>query len=592
MPDHPAIEAVLQSIEGTTTPLSEHDIQRALSQARESLKDPTEDENFGAWADVLAFTVCPVRSQVSPWGTYFGPMGSGTDKDGKTFYVPDISIVDRKVVDHWCTRARLATHPVLKARYADLAWDMCAVIPKARRDPEMARLAIDAYIVSVSLGIRSRRHGQFAAALRALDLAIMIRDADRIERARATLLQLHRQAVAERSSQAWIAFDRLIEEKNGGVTEAERQQLAEDLDGLMLHYSDTSNPRHFDPHLVESAAGRLIQYYRRLGRPDDVRRLHLAVGRAFEHFAGLGDAMLASAVLQTAINAYRDAGMPDESRRARILMEEKIGQSRAQMASFETEVQIPHEDIEAFLSVVVDDPGVTFVRIAAKFLPNRSQLEEEVQKTLEQAPLMARITQKIMADDHVAAQVGSVEDDPFGRLLRQATMHFELSAIWLNAALHRAIERHNLSFEHFAGWANRHGLYEDLTFVIEGIHAWLEGDNIKAVHVLVPQIEHGLRSIVAQLGKPVTKPHATVPGVGVAFGMGDILYSDELTQALGPDLTLHFLALYADPRGMNLRNRVAHGLIKPEATHTNVVELLIHTLLVFGAWREFAQSRR
>jgi lysyl-tRNA synthetase, class I len=303
--------------------------------------------------------------------------------------------------------------------------------------------------------------------------------------------------------------------------------------------------------------------------------------------------MLASAVLQTAVNAYRAAGLPDESRRARILMEEKIGESHAQMVSFETEIKIAHEDMEEFLkATVVDDPGVTLVRIAADFLPDRRKLEEEVQKTLEQAPLMALIPQKIMSDDHVAAQVGSVEDDPFGRLVRQTTMHFGLSAIWLNAALHRAIERHNLTIEHFASWANRHRLYEDLTFVIEGVRAWIEGDDIKAVHVLVPQIELGLRSIVAQLGKPVTKPHATVPGVGVAIGMGDILYSEELTQALGPDLTLHFLALYADPRGMNLRNRVAHGLIKSEVVHTNVVELLIHTLLVFGAWKEFAEKRR
>ena len=74
--------------------------------------------------------------------------------------------------------------------------------------------------------------------------------------------------------------------------------------------------------------------------------------------------------------------------------------------------------------------------------------------------------------------------------------------------------------------------------------------------------------------------------------MGDILYSGELTDALGPDLTLYFLALYADPRGMNLRNRVAHGLIKPEVIDGHVVRLLIHTLLVFGVWKELAENRR
>ena len=62
-----------------------------------------------------------------------------------------------------------------------------------------------------------------------------------------------------------------------------------------------------------------------LGKGDDVKRLHAVVGRTFEHFAGLADPMLASTVLQTAVNAYRDAGLRDDSKRTRILMEEKIG---------------------------------------------------------------------------------------------------------------------------------------------------------------------------------------------------------------------------------------------------------------------------
>ena len=42
----------------------------------------------------------------------------------------------------------------------------------------------------------TERHDQFVAALRALDLAIMIHNAERIERARAVLLQLHREVMA------------------------------------------------------------------------------------------------------------------------------------------------------------------------------------------------------------------------------------------------------------------------------------------------------------------------------------------------------------------------------------------------------------
>lgn len=83
----------------------------------------------------------------------------------------------------------------------------------------------------------------------------------------------------------------------------------------------------------------------------------------------------------------------------------------------------------------------------------------------------------------------------------------------------------------------------------------------------MPQVERGLRGIVSSLGKPITKPHPTVQGAGVAINMGDILYSKDITELLGADLTLHLLALYADPRGFNLRNQLAHGLLAPAAIH-------------------------
>jgi lysyl-tRNA synthetase class 1 len=106
----------------------------------------------------------------------------------------------------------------------------------------------------------------------------------------------------------------------------------------------------------------------------------------------------------------------------------------------------------------------------------------------------------------------------------------------------------------------------------------------------VPQIEKGLRSIVAQLGRPTTRPHPRVNGASLALNMGDILNDEDVVKALGPNLVLHFLAIYADPRGRNLRNDLAHGLIDANAMNEFNSRLLIHTLLVMGAWKELARS--
>jgi hypothetical protein len=256
----------------------------------------------------------------------------------------------------------------------------------------------------------------------------------------------------------------------------------------------------------------LIRHYGRLEKHDDVKRLHKAVGESFEHFASMADPMLAAALLQTATDEYRNAGLKGERDRTRILMQQKIGAAGENLKSFERKIEIPRDDMEKFLDlIVVDDLATTFVRIAREFLLNRAQLEQQVQQTLKEAPLMAHIPQTIMADNHVAAKIGSVEDDPFGRVMHQTNFEFQFVRLWLAHAFRRLFEKHELVPEHFAGWANRHGLFEDMGLLLEGVRAWEREDQVKAAHVLVPQIERALRKLADDLGVPITRGHPVVP---------------------------------------------------------------------------------
>jgi lysyl-tRNA synthetase class 1 len=589
----PSVEDLIGKFDRGGAPIDELEVKAALAAARQALVNPSEAENLGAWAEVLAFALVGARHHSSPWNTYFGPIGSGTKENGEPFYSPDIAGTDVEVVAHWMERARIIKHPVLKARYADLAWDMSRAIGKTNPDPAMARIAIDAYLASLAANVRRDFHDEFEAAIRALDLAQMLRDTDRIDAARGALLQLHSKAVAKAQGLWWKAFDRLIDDKHARLTEQERDQLVADLEAVAARFSNASDPKVFDPHAAQSATERLIAHYNKLKKRDDTARLHEITARSFEHAASLADPMLASAFLQTAVSSYRDARLHDECKRVRVVMEEKIAASQAQMKTFTFETTITHDDREKFLAaVVVDDIGSTFARIASKFVESRKQLEEEVSKLMERAPLMAMIPHTVMAEKHVAAKVWSVEDDPFGRLIQQATQSMSLNDIWLMAALDRAIEVHGLTPHHFVGWAARSGLFGDLNLLMEGVTAWFAGDFVKTVHVLIPQVEVALRTIAAKLGKPTTKAHPKIPGVSVAVNMGDLLYSPEVTDALGADITLHLLTLYADPRGFNLRNDMAHGLITAGQMGNNVATRLIHTLLVLGIRDALADARK
>jgi hypothetical protein len=58
--------------------------------------------------------------------------------------------------------------------------------------------------------------------------------------------------------------------------------------------------------------------------------------------------MLAAALLQTATDEYRDAGLKEERDRTRILMQQKIGAAGENLQSFEHKIEITHDDMEKF----------------------------------------------------------------------------------------------------------------------------------------------------------------------------------------------------------------------------------------------------
>ena len=74
-------------------------------------------------------------------------------------------------------------------------------------------------------------------------------------------------------------------------------------------------------------------------------------------------------------------------------------------------------------------------------------------------------------------------------------------------------------------------------------------------------------------------------------GWARILYNDKVAEALGPDVTIHFQALFTDPRGMNLRNEIAHGLMDANGFHWHLGNLIVHSLLILGLWKEFGARR-
>jgi hypothetical protein len=96
--------------------------------------------------------------------------------------------------------------------------------------------------------------------------------------------------------------------------------------------------------------------------------------------------------------------------------------------------------------------------------------------------------------------------------------------------------------------------------------------------VLVPQIEHMLRSLAGQIGIPKTTSGGT-KGTMQARALGDLLSDKVLKDTMDEDIRLYLAAFLVDQRGLNLRNRVAHGLMELNQLDQSLSNRLLHVLL-------------
>jgi lysyl-tRNA synthetase class 1 len=145
-----AVSEVLSRFDTTQSPLGELEVADALRSAMNDLPAGDQSLRDGCFAESAAFRFTGNRrGKLSVWGTHFGPLGSGATDAGQPAYFPDVKDVDADIIAHWEKRSGEARHPVLRARYSDLVWDLKWHVMGDKPDPDFARRAISAYIETV-----------------------------------------------------------------------------------------------------------------------------------------------------------------------------------------------------------------------------------------------------------------------------------------------------------------------------------------------------------------------------------------------------------------------------------------------------------
>jgi Domain of unknown function (DUF4209) len=264
---------------------------------------------------------------------------------------------------------------------------------------------------------------------------------------------------------------------------------------------------------------------------------------------------------------------------------DRADDAAAEMKTTSVPVEIPADELEQWADRVAGETPMDALRhIAAAGLLKEAATRRSVEKMLKDAALLSVMPITLTGPGgFTEAKVGSLAEDPDGRAFMHAGQLFSWQSPFLNAAFQRAREKHRLTAEQIMAHVSACPFFaeERLPLVQRGVEAWLADDFVTTIHNLVPQIEAALRDCLASLGGSVLRPNQN--GGFYAITLGDVLSG--LKDKFPPDLRFHLRALFTDPRALNLRNHLAHGLMHPSAFHRGNGNLVMHSVLLIAMLR-------
>ncbi len=527
----------LQSLDDMTDIHGDNDVLAKIKKFCDRLSEDNKEIPEILKYEHLAFLFCEnSRDATEGTNTYFGPRAVFTDDKGQPIDFPCITQVTSSVIEHWKSRAESARHPIIKARFADLVWDLTNPATNQRPEHQFALIAIDTYMLIAAKKLLDSESITQIKLGRAYDLAKSINDHTRMEKVKQAILDFVESIPPEKHKFAWgRIYDQLLGAKNHKLTEADEKYIIDKIESVVKRITDPSDSKSMDAFAAENLSKRLVQYYRRKDLIKEANRITVQLGEAFISTAQVVEPLRASALYREAYNTYLDAGLKEEAYKIEQQMREIGKKSIGELTTITIPQKVGTDEFEKWIEEITEGSFIdTIARIALKFIERKSDAEHELKELEKYAPIMCHVTKSPI--DHTGrtiAEIGSNKDDIDGNIAHQLSFNIQHSIPWLHHALNRMFEKHNLNTSDILNYLYRSPAYEQSQSLLleKGINAYINKDMTAAAHILVPQIECSIRNIANLCGDPILKKNRY--GGHNLLTLGDLLRGPKIGNLLG-----------------------------------------------------------
>lgn len=298
--------------------------------------------------------------------------------------------------------------------------------------------------------------------------------------------------------------------------------------------------------------------------------------------------LIARARLEQLYHLYLQHGLKSEADRISTKLRELSKQAKSEFKEIKTLVEVPKDELKKYIEWLTDgDLNTVLMKVAVNYFPRKDEVIKQLQDLSKRAPLQFLFTHKIVdVDGRPIATIGPLEEDMDGHIVMQISQNMQISSFFLRETLDALIKKFNLTSAEVINYLYESPIFneERKEIFVKGIEAFLNGDFIVSLHILIPQIEAIIRNLAEKIGIPILKPSQS--GGFFYKTLDDLLREKRIIEVLDEDMCLYFRVLLTDPRGWNLRNDICHGISKFEHFNQMVADRIFHVLICLALVKE------
>ncbi|ATB45916.1 DUF4209 domain-containing protein [Corallococcus macrosporus] len=518
------------------------------SDLADALRRPTNpQEDDPASAAIIAFDYVlhagPRAQEREQWGE-FGPAVS---TQGHA-YPPPLKTIPDPTLSQWARLADTIKHPIVSSRLNDLLWTR-----KWKPKPhERARVAISSYL---DLG-KSDWHPILRAEClaRALELTLALNDQEGAARAVTQIISAAWEALAQEKPVPGVTL-RLIET----LTPASSMAPPADIDSLLQRAAQKYGA---DPHLFESIKDLEANWARKT--PDKAIRAARDKAERWRDVALASSGLQRHVFLQKALEVARQHGFRDLVATARAELQNMRPESLG-LHVHEFSVEFPQEALDWLLGHM--SGGADWRECLRRFGghgPPTDTPEENIataQKLMRDYPLQFMAERFVLdSEGRPIRRVSTPEEHLEAGVIDLETRQIHLWGHLAPLCLKSIFDKHQRpSPEEATVFFTTDIISKEIAERISrSLLLYLDNQFDDALHVLIPRLETIIRDLCIIIGAVIIRePDGAKTGGVVALG-------ELMSQLQGnfPEPWRRYLRnLLNEPIGLNLRNRVCHGLL-------------------------------